>query len=484
MQKTIFLLLFAFVYSGIYAQAPQKFRYRCVIRDTLGNIVPDQKVGIQICILEGSSSGHVRYSESQKATTNSFGLVDLEVGSGNVISGSLKSLKWCRKTYFIKIETDLSGGFKYALSQASQLLNIVYALQAENYSMTSNLKVDSLFSFNSACNVIPSGDTSGGKDLQNIQNAVNSNNVTTLAPGTYYVNGTINIASSNKVIRGITDPSATCIKQVFSEVIKGVIINTVNYSGLTNIYIENIKFESSLGKVAYDTSFLYNNYAIVLFRTSKSTVKNCCFAGFRSSALDINDSRFAPEMGEQNNFITGNRFENCWMGVSIWFNTEFGILNDNFFTRCRTAIMNNSGNWMISDNSISYCRAAIIQTNLDGEINGGTGGNFAHGNVVGNIMAHCDSNTWTHAPKMHFGGFSFDPQGIWIYGAIDPSAFYSNVINYTDITVTNTSHRVPLDALKISHSTIKADNAVIDLSGFEKDVSVTLKQVNGGIINQ
>jgi hypothetical protein len=57
-------------------------------------------------------------------------LVSLEIGTGTVISGSFTAIDWSADTYFIKTETDPTGGTNYAITGTSQLLSVPFALYA------------------------------------------------------------------------------------------------------------------------------------------------------------------------------------------------------------------------------------------------------------------------------------------------------------------------------------------------------------------
>ena len=112
------------------AQAPQAFSYQAVIRNTNNVLVANQLVGEKISLIKDSSMGTVVYSETQSVKTNANGLVSLQIGIGSILSGSFSGINWATGTYFIKIETDPTGGSKYTISNTTQLLSVPYALQA------------------------------------------------------------------------------------------------------------------------------------------------------------------------------------------------------------------------------------------------------------------------------------------------------------------------------------------------------------------
>ena len=72
--KKILLSSFAiFIFAFIYAQSPNSFNYQAVVRNTSGELVANQLIGIQIDIIQGSSSGSSVYSETQEETSNAYG---------------------------------------------------------------------------------------------------------------------------------------------------------------------------------------------------------------------------------------------------------------------------------------------------------------------------------------------------------------------------------------------------------------------------
>lgn len=132
MKRTLlfFLSLMLFAMVAI-AQSPEAFKYQAVARDAGGQILANQSVSFQISILQGSASGTSVYSETHAATTNTFGLVNLEIGNGTVASGDFSAIDWGTDTYFTQIEMDASGGTNYQLMGTSQLLSVPYALHAK-----------------------------------------------------------------------------------------------------------------------------------------------------------------------------------------------------------------------------------------------------------------------------------------------------------------------------------------------------------------
>ena len=131
--KRILLLLLCVVlsYQAVVSQSPQKMSYQCVVRNAGNSLVASSPVGIRISILQGSSTGASVYTETHLVNTNANGLATIEIGGGTAVSGSFGLISWANGPYFVKSETDPTGGTSYSISAVAQLLSVPYALYAE-----------------------------------------------------------------------------------------------------------------------------------------------------------------------------------------------------------------------------------------------------------------------------------------------------------------------------------------------------------------
>jgi len=136
MKSIITILAVLLITSGVFAQAPEKLSYQSVIRNSNGTLVANSLVGIQISILQTTSSGTVVYSETNSATTNINGLVTIEIGGGTPVTGTFTAIDWSAGPYFLKTETDPAGGTNYTISGTSELLSAPYALYAKTSGST------------------------------------------------------------------------------------------------------------------------------------------------------------------------------------------------------------------------------------------------------------------------------------------------------------------------------------------------------------
>jgi len=120
--KKVSLILVAilFAVTGVWSQAPNMFKYQAVLRDASGNILANQSKTVVIDILQSNLTTSV-FNESHSVTTTAQGLINLNIGSVENLSG----IDWTADEYFIQITVDGT------IMGTSQLLSVPYALHAK-----------------------------------------------------------------------------------------------------------------------------------------------------------------------------------------------------------------------------------------------------------------------------------------------------------------------------------------------------------------
>ena len=113
------------VASSIFGQVPLSFKYQAVLRDARGNTKANIATQIAISVLKENANGTVVFSETHSATTDGYGLINLEIGKGTPKIGTLSGIDWGTSSYFIKVNVD---GVEMG---TSQLLSVPYALYAK-----------------------------------------------------------------------------------------------------------------------------------------------------------------------------------------------------------------------------------------------------------------------------------------------------------------------------------------------------------------
>ena len=131
MKRVFITFIFALLSAALFAQAPEAFKYQAVVRDGSGVVLPSTTVSFRFNIHETSATGTVVYSETHTPTTNGYGLVNLDVGLGTVVSGSFPAIDWSSDAHFFEVELDVAGGSAYVSMGTTQLLSVPYALHAK-----------------------------------------------------------------------------------------------------------------------------------------------------------------------------------------------------------------------------------------------------------------------------------------------------------------------------------------------------------------
>jgi len=120
----------AWVVSG--PKTPQKMSYQAIIRNSADSLLISTPVSMRISLVQGTPTGTVVFSETQTSTTNANGLVSLQIGMGTAVSGTFACIDWAAGPYYVKTETDLTGGTNYTIISSNELMSVPYALFSEN----------------------------------------------------------------------------------------------------------------------------------------------------------------------------------------------------------------------------------------------------------------------------------------------------------------------------------------------------------------
>ena len=132
MKRILSILLIGFGTTSLLAQAPQKMSFQAVVRNASNALITNTGVGMQMSILQNSPTGIAVYIETHSAMTNSNGLATVEIGNGTPVAGNFTTIDWSAGPYYLKCETDPTGGSAYTVTSTTQLLSVPYALYAGN----------------------------------------------------------------------------------------------------------------------------------------------------------------------------------------------------------------------------------------------------------------------------------------------------------------------------------------------------------------
>jgi hypothetical protein len=130
MRNLLLTTALLFITLLCYSQAPQAFNYQGVLRDLSGNTINNSNVSVRFSIQDGYAGGPIEYQEVHPASTNSFGIITLSVGTGTPTVGTFSTITWSNGPKFLQVEFDPAGGTNYTLLGSSQILSVPYALYA------------------------------------------------------------------------------------------------------------------------------------------------------------------------------------------------------------------------------------------------------------------------------------------------------------------------------------------------------------------
>ncbi len=131
MKKNVFIALLLVLFLIPQARAQQPFGYQAIIRNTQGNPAGNQPVGIRIQIIHGSLFGNAVFVETYSTQTSEAGVVNLVIGTGSPVLGDLSEIDWSDGPYYLKVESDPTGGNTYSLTTVSEILSVPLAKYAE-----------------------------------------------------------------------------------------------------------------------------------------------------------------------------------------------------------------------------------------------------------------------------------------------------------------------------------------------------------------
>ena len=110
--KLIFSLTLVLLCGMLFAQ--QGPAYQAIIRKSNGQINANSDVFLQFSILEGNAFGAVLYKEKQALTSDAFGWISTNVGSGTVLNGNLATINWGSGDKILLIECSAERNGTYS----------------------------------------------------------------------------------------------------------------------------------------------------------------------------------------------------------------------------------------------------------------------------------------------------------------------------------------------------------------------------------
>ncbi|WP_299440108.1 tail fiber domain-containing protein [uncultured Aquimarina sp.] len=136
--KTLQLITMLLLVNMALSQTPNAFNYQAAVRDTNGELLVSTSIGIEMIIRQGGTAGTALYTETHTASTNTYGVFSIAVGTGTT-SDSFTAIDWSVNTYYIEVGVDISGGTSYSSIGTQQLLSVPYAMHSKTTELGDNL---------------------------------------------------------------------------------------------------------------------------------------------------------------------------------------------------------------------------------------------------------------------------------------------------------------------------------------------------------
>lgn len=148
MKKTFLIAALLFTATVMLSQTPQKFNYQAIPRDLSGNAIVNTQIALQMSILEGGPTGTLVYAERHFLNTGPLGIVNLQIGGGQVVSGAFSAVEWATGNKWLKVEMDPTGGFNFQLLSTLEFQSVPYALFAESVGKVTDISLSELTDVN------------------------------------------------------------------------------------------------------------------------------------------------------------------------------------------------------------------------------------------------------------------------------------------------------------------------------------------------
>lgn len=264
MKKILTLLLLVVATITVNAQTPpEAFNYSAVARDANSNPIANSTIGIQISIKIGSPTGNTVYQENHFVNTDDFGLFNLIVGGGSILSGTIADIDWSLDDYYLQVGMDASGGTNFLNMGSTQLLSVPYALYAKSAGSAGGIQISSI-SMDGDTLYLSNGqtfvnDSNGGQNGGLVNPTITTDMPTDITSNSATLGGTISNANGNQIgLRGVvysTSPNPT----LFSDsIVVGSGIGSFNINAL-DVPGEDYHYEYLLNA---NTTYYVRAYAV------------------------------------------------------------------------------------------------------------------------------------------------------------------------------------------------------------------------------
>lgn len=128
MKKSCFLFgVLLLLFANIQAQSPQGIQFQSVVRDGTGTPMNNATVSVRFSVQ--TAAVVTVFQETHTVTTDNFGLFNLVLGQGTLVSGNFTNIDWGSSQHQVNIEVNAGAGF--VPLGTCQFVSVPYALYAD-----------------------------------------------------------------------------------------------------------------------------------------------------------------------------------------------------------------------------------------------------------------------------------------------------------------------------------------------------------------
>ncbi|MFD2540764.1 hypothetical protein ACFSSB_00420 [Lacinutrix gracilariae] len=136
MKSTATLIIGLFITLSCFAQ--QGINYKALIKDGGGNVVANDLVAVQFQILKGAGMTEV-YQETHTISTDSNGIVIVNIGEGSVDSGVYEDIDWGSDNHYLNVQ--INTGSDLVDLGTTPFMSVPYSKHATNANMATRITI-------------------------------------------------------------------------------------------------------------------------------------------------------------------------------------------------------------------------------------------------------------------------------------------------------------------------------------------------------